>query len=96
LIKKLLTSLLVLFVLVCFVGPVGAGEMSESGDKKQVFGWQLMTPEERTEHRERMMSFKTAEERSEYRSQHHKRMMERAKAEGVELPDKPRGVAIID
>lgn len=54
-----------------------------------VYGWQLMTEQERMEHREKMKSLKTREEREAYRLEHHMRMQERAKEKGVTLPDKP-------
>ena len=55
----------------------------------QIYGSQLMTEQERLEHRNRMRSFKTEEERNAYRLEHHNRMQERAKAKGVTLPDEP-------
>ncbi|MDH5735338.1 MAG: hypothetical protein OEY87_04365 [Gammaproteobacteria bacterium] len=54
--------------------------------RKQVYGWDLMTPEERMQHREMMRNMKTEEERDAYRKEHHKRMQERARQQGVELP----------
>ena len=58
-------------------------------DEKQVFGHQLMTEQEREEHRTKMRSFRTEKEREAYRQEHHKRMQERAKKKGVTLPDQP-------
>jgi hypothetical protein len=63
-------------------------------EKPVVYGWELMTPEERKAHREKMRSFKTAKEREEYRKEHHKKMQARAKAKGMKLPYEepgPRG-----
>lgn len=54
-----------------------------------VYGWQLMTEQERMEHREKMQSMKTMEERERYRKEHHEKMMQRAKERGVTLPDVP-------
>jgi hypothetical protein len=51
-------------------------------------GRRLMTEEEWKEHREKMRGM-TAEERSRYREDVHKRMMERAKEKGVTVPDSP-------
>ena len=56
---------------------------------EQVYGWQLMSEQERNEHRAKMQSMKTAQERERYRMEHHKMMQERAKAQGVTLPDMP-------
>jgi Spy/CpxP family protein refolding chaperone len=50
-----------------------------------------MTPQERAEHRDKMRSLKTAEERQKFREEHHKQMEQRAKERGVTLPDAPRG-----
>lgn len=54
-----------------------------------IFGSQLMTEQERTEHRAEMRSAKTAEERDKIRAEHHKQMVERAKQRGLTLPDPP-------
>ncbi len=53
------------------------------------YGYQLMTPEERSAHRERMRTFATAQEREAYRREHHERMRERAEARGMRIPDAP-------
>ena len=57
--------------------------------QKQVFGRELMTNEERMEHRNNMRSAKTAEERERIQNEHHERMKIRAKERGVTLPDEP-------
>jgi len=56
---------------------------------QKVYGWQLMTQEERAEHRAMMRSLKTREEREAYRVEHHKRMQKRAMERGVNLQDMP-------
>lgn len=56
---------------------------------KQVYGWQLMNQQERNEHRSKMRSFNTEQERERYRKEHHKKMQVRAKKQGVKLPDEP-------
>lgn len=58
-------------------------------DETPIYGHQLMTEQERMEHRQKMRSFKTEQEREAYRMEHHKRMQERAKAQGVTLPEEP-------
>lgn len=58
-------------------------------DQEQIYGSQLMTEQERLEHRNIMRSLKTQEEREAYRMEHHKRMQVRAKEKGVTLPDEP-------
>ena len=56
---------------------------------QRVFGWQLMTPEERAAYQAKMRAAKTAKERAAIRAQHHKEMQERAKQQGVTLPEVP-------
>lgn len=56
---------------------------------EQIYGSQLMTEQERQEHRAKMQSMKTEQERERYRIEHHKKMQERAKERGMTLPDQP-------
>ncbi len=60
-----------------------------AGVQQQVYGWQLMTQQERLEHRNRMRNAATEEERARIRQEHHLRMTERARQRGVTLPDQP-------
>jgi hypothetical protein len=66
-------------------------ERSQAQTQKQerIFGSQLMTRKERAEHRAKLRSLKTLEEREAYRLEHHNKMLERAKERGVTLPDEP-------
>ncbi len=61
------------------------------GNPQQVYGAELMTEQERNEHREKMRSMKTEEERNAYRAQHHEEMQQRARERGLTLPDEPPG-----
>lgn len=54
-----------------------------------VYGYQLMTAQERVEYREKMRSMKTVKEREAFRLEHHKLMQKRAREKGVTLPDEP-------
>jgi hypothetical protein len=54
-----------------------------------VYGWQLMSQQERIEYRTKMQSLKTEQEREAFRIQHHEQMKERAKAQGVTVPEEP-------
>ena len=87
-------KLSVLFLIFCFVWLFI--EVSLAADPPQVqqqgkaYGWSLMTPEERIEHRDKMRSLQTQEEREQYRIEHHKKMKERMKERGITLPDQPR------
>lgn len=56
-------------------------------DNNTVYGWELMSEQERVEHRKKMQSFSTEEERNRYREEHHKQMQMRAKKKGVTLHD---------
>ena len=53
-------------------------------------GWSLMTPQERAEHRSKMMGFTNYEDCSSYLAEHHAMMLERARKKGVTLPANPR------
>ena len=59
-------------------------------ERTMIFGWQLMSVEERAQHRAKMRSFKTQEEREAYRKEHHERMQARAREQGLTLPQMPR------
>lgn len=57
--------------------------------QERIYGYELMTPQERLEYQNRMRAAKTYEEREQIRLEHHKAMQERAKAQGKTLPDMP-------
>jgi len=65
------------------------GKSMQQQTQEQIYGSQLMTEQERIEHRSRMRAAKTVEEREQIRKEHHERMKERAKQRGVTLPDEP-------
>lgn len=54
-----------------------------------IYGSQLMTNQERIEHRNKLREAKTTEEREQVRLQHHEQMQLRAKERGMTLPDAP-------
>jgi hypothetical protein len=90
-------SMLVAALAALLAVPLSAPVMA-SGDEAPVraetqqeyaYGWQLMTDQERAEHRMKMRSFRTNEEREAYRLEHHQLMQERAREQGVTLPDEP-------
>lgn len=62
---------------------------TRDADEDVVYGWQIMSPKERAEHRTKMRSLKTKSEREAYRLEHHQQMQERAKQKGMTLPDLP-------
>ena len=53
----------------------------------QIYGAQLMTVAERATYRERLQNAETDEERARIMAEHHVQMQERAKAQGVTLPE---------
>jgi hypothetical protein len=59
----------------------------EALSRKMIYGGHLMTKKERAEHREKMMSLKTIEERDAFRAQHHQLMLDRARERGVKLAE---------
>lgn len=54
-----------------------------------IYGSQLMTNQERIEHRSKLRAAKTDQEREQVRLEHHEQMKLRAKERGVTLPDDP-------
>ncbi|HET7596636.1 MAG TPA: hypothetical protein VFK15_06870 [Burkholderiales bacterium] len=56
-----------------------------------IYGYQIMTPQERDQYREKMRDARSAEERQAVRDEHHAAMVERAKERGITLPDRPTG-----
>lgn len=82
--RKLLLSLLAAGLLLGTGSALAADQANEP-----VFGSQLMTQQERNEHRTRMLSAKTADEREAVRAKHHQQMLERARQQGVTLPETP-------
>jgi hypothetical protein len=66
-----------------------SSEQSQMRDQERVYGYELMTAQERNEYHNRMRALKTEQEREAFRLEHHKKMQERAKAQGKTLPDTP-------
>jgi uncharacterized protein HemX len=78
--------------IVCALGAalaLSAGVSLGADPQETIYGSQIMTQQERTEYRSRMRAANTAEEREQIRKEHHERMKERAKTQGVTLPDEP-------
>ena len=89
--KKTFVLPMVLGVLTTASGPALAADpvKTQPQAQEQIYGSQLMTPQERAEYQTKMHAAKTAEERERIRAEHHTQMQERAKVRGVTLPDKP-------
>jgi hypothetical protein len=58
-------------------------------DKDMIYGYDLMTVQERTQYRNKMRSLNTEQERTAFREEHHQQMMVRAKERGVTIPETP-------
>jgi len=56
------------------------------GTQQNTYGWQLMTPQERTEHQTKLRSFTDYDACKEYVYGHHAKMEERAKEKGITAP----------
>ncbi|MEJ2525904.1 MAG: hypothetical protein P8Y73_10095 [Desulfuromonadales bacterium] len=67
----------------------GSGAAGAMHNEEMIYGSQMMTEQERLELRERMRAAETNEERERIRLEHHERMQERAKEQGLRLPDMP-------
>ncbi|QDF98137.1 hypothetical protein CJ010_17120 [Azoarcus sp. DD4] len=91
------TLIATLFAAMLSGGVLAQGGTPPAAAEEPIFGSQMMTQQERIEHRDKMRAAKTLEEREQVRSEHHKRMVERAKERGVTLPDEPpaRGGAMM-
>ncbi len=87
---SLMTGLLIAGAAISvYTPPAVAAETTQAQEQEQVYGYELMTEQERAEHRKQMRSFKTEQEREKFRLEHHKKMQERAKERGVTLPEQP-------
>lgn len=61
---------------------------AQADDDEAVYGREMMTEQERMEHRQKMRSM-DGDEREAYRKEHHKTMQERAREQGKSMPDEP-------
>lgn len=66
-----------------------AGNLPPVSDSDPIYGSQMMTQQERIEHRQKMRAATTLEERERVRAEHHEQMVKRAKERGIVLPDEP-------
>ena len=68
----------------------GAALAQTIGDSNEpIYGSQIMTDQERIEHRNLMREAPTQQDRERIRAEHHELMLERARAQGITLPDEP-------
>lgn len=71
------------------LGQVWAAEPVTVPAQPQVYGSQLMTQRERTEHRFKMRTAATPEQRAQIREESHVQMRERAEQQGLSMPEHP-------
>ena len=70
--------------------PAASGKATVAGTSNPgVYGWNLMSHEERVAYRTKIRAAKTATERAAICSEHNQAMTERAKQQGVSLPPAP-------
>ena len=94
--KKGLIYSMLMGMLLPLAGFSIAAETAQTRDQYQLqerdmYGWELMTPNERAEYRKKMQNMHTQGERDQYRIEHHEQMQERARERGVDLHDMPQG-----
>ena len=89
LLNAAMASSLLLALTPAFAADAPAQTQAQTQAQEQIYGSQLMTQQERAEHRIKMRNAKTSEAREQIRAQHHKEMQIRAKQRGVTLPDEP-------
>ena len=94
--KKKLSIFVVFVCLVLLTAPFALAanqaqeqERIQAQKQEHVYGSQMMTEQERNEYRARMQAAKTNEEREQIRMEHHERMRDRAKSQGLSMPDSP-------
>ena len=93
---KSITAVILGSTLVVFSGFAVAADQDQTRDQTRdqareqtIYGYQLMTQQERAQYQAQMRNAKTAEERERLRNEHHEKMQARAKERGVLLPDMP-------
>lgn len=69
--------------------PMQTQTQTQMQERDRIYGYEMMTPNERIEYRNQMRALKTAREREAFRLEHHTQMQVRAKAQGKTLPDMP-------
>lgn len=79
-----------IFAIVCATSLISSSSFAHrwcwACNQDNTYGWQLMTPEERKVHQAKLASFTGYNICQEYIDAHHRKMEERAKASGIDLP----------
>lgn len=98
--RLMMTGVMAGVLLLLAAGPVLSADQDQTRERQQermevqqqeqhVYGWQLMTPEERLAYQNRLRAATTEQERNTIRNENHERMRERAKSQGITLPEEP-------
>ena len=76
--SRVILSLILAVLLLSVVAQLHAQPQAREPDavqeQEQVYGWELMSEHERQEHRAKMRSLQTEQERERYRLEHHEQM----------------------
>ena len=84
--KRMIVVVLAALLLAALASTVHARPWRWQGNQNNTYGWQLMTPEERTAHQAKLRGFTEYSACTEYVAEHHKQMAERAKTKGMTPP----------
>lgn len=82
--------------LACVASPLAVAEEQPAAEQTQAQppvqkrGSPLMSPEELAQHREKLRSLKTEEERKAYLAEHRKMLRERARQQRLKQPEAPK------
>jgi hypothetical protein len=90
--RKTIVAMIAAALMATAAYPLSAQTTDQPARKSEpIYGYRMMTDQERNEYREKMRNARSPEERQAVRDEHHKAMQARAKERGVTLPDQPRG-----
>lgn len=84
--KTISATIIAILLAALFASSAVARPWRWSGNQRNTYGWQLMTPQERAEHQTKLRGFTEYDACKEYVDEHHKQMEERAKEKGVAPP----------
>lgn len=93
--KSRVSGLTLVAAVSLLIAGIGTSTLAQDQTRDQdrlrdpIYGSQLMSPQERVEYQAKMRTLKTKQERESYRLEHHNQMQERARVQGVTLPETP-------
>ncbi|MDX1656260.1 MAG: hypothetical protein R3310_13695 [Candidatus Competibacteraceae bacterium] len=88
--RKILPLSLTAALLAAALLGLGPTAQAAAPGEEEIYGNQLLTPDERSDYNARMQSLTTIEEREAYRLEHKRRMQDRAQKRGLQYDQ--RGV----